>query len=136
MLLRSMSILAAAAAIALILAPGRAAADPLLDTGTPTDESTGRGSDTVFLLSDTLASDIVPLIPSTTPEWPLTSLETGGSDDDEDFLTPVLTSLGGNGFSLRRYEAQAILSAAPEPSLTFLLTCGTVAIALATRSKR
>jgi hypothetical protein len=136
MLLRSMSILAAAAAIALILPPGRAAADPLLDTDTATNESTDRGPDTVFLLSDSLWSEMVPLTPSTTPEWPLNSSETGGSDDDDDFLTPILMSLGDNGFPLRRYQAQAILSAAPEPSLTFLLTCGLVAIALATRSKR
>src|SRR5580658_10254901 len=99
MRLRSVSTLAAAAAIALILAPGRVAADPLLHSYAATNEFTGPGPDTVLLFSD-----ILPLTPSATPDWTQdasgsSSLETGDSNDGEDFLTPVFQSLG-DGFPL------------------------------------
>jgi hypothetical protein len=132
MSLRSISTLAAAATIALILTPGRAAADPLLETNTATNESTERRPDTVLL------SDIAPPTSSPQSDWLQdssgpNSFEAGDPNDDEDFLTPVFLPLGDT-FPLRLYGAQAIMSAIPEPSLTFLLTCGLAAVGL--RAKR
>jgi hypothetical protein len=203
---------AAAATIALILTPGHARADLLLDTGTATSGSTERdpGADGIgqgvsvatttnlsqlamFLASPSggnikymiwdatnstlLLSDIVTLTASATPAWILSdplsftlasaatyyigaiqdsntdlaapfffppvsvtenglaTLDTGNANYD-DFLTPVFSSLAGAGFPLRLYGAQGIISAVPEPSLSFVLTCGLVAIALAKRAKR
>jgi hypothetical protein len=65
----------------------------------------------------------------------LTTMDTGNANYD-DFFTPVFSSLADAGFPLRLYGTQGIISAVPEPSLTFLLTCGLVAIALAKQAKR
>jgi hypothetical protein len=135
MRLRSVSTLAAAAAIALILlAPGRVAADPLLHSDNATNESTDREPDTVLL------SDVAPRTPSPMSDWiqdssDMNGFETADSNDDEDFLTPVFLPLA-DGSPLRLYGAQAIVNPLPEPSLTFLLTCGLAAIGLAERAMR
>jgi hypothetical protein len=135
MRLRSMSTLAATAIALILLATGRVAADPLLDTHTATDESAEREPGTALL------SDITPLTPSLMSDWiqdysGLNNWEAGDSNDDEDFLTPLFLPLAGDGFPLRIYGAEAIMSAVPEPSLTFWLTCGLAAIGLASRAKR
>jgi len=73
--------------------------------------------------------------PVSATENGLTTLDTGNANYD-DFFTPVFSSQAGAGFPLQLYGTQGIISAVPEPSLTFLLTCGLVAIARAKQAKR
>jgi hypothetical protein len=151
MRLRRMSALAAGIAVAIVLMPGRAVADLLLDPGSATTGSTvrdpgslGFGQGVSDPLSFTLQSGstyyfgaiqganteiVAPFFspPVSVTQNGLTTLDTGTSNN-ENFIVPRFTTLASVSFPLQLYGTQGATGGpTPEPSLALLLACGVLA---------
>jgi hypothetical protein len=144
MRLRRMSILAVGIAVAIVLMPGRAVADLLLDPGSATTGSTvrdpgslGFGQGVSDPLSFTLQSGSTyyfGAIQGANTEIvapffsPRVSVTQNGTSNYENFIVPRFTTLASASFPLQLYGTQGATGGpTPEPSLALLLACGVLA---------